>query len=459
MASQSGGRRGRWAWIGSVAPAGIILGALVLASCESERVLRLPDLTEKPSTPGPKATFASEPEVRVRVAGGVTKKQIEGPGRMVLRVVSNDPAQRPRQVPSPVTVVSGPNGIEITDGSKAAHRFPFGTDVEIAGADAGANGKLTSGSESVKVGGVSYPGFVVIHPAWSTNPGSYDIVVSMPVESYLPGVLSHELFKEWPRQTFECQAVAARTYALHERARARAEGKAYDVEDTTQDQVYGGVTTAPKPNEAAVATRGLVLTSNGKLIRAYYSSACGGRPNSAAKVWPTGAGYEFNLLPPLQGAPRQHYCQGSRFYRWEVTRTDDDVSRRLRAWGKGAKHEVAGLSRVRSVEVEERNKAERPVVFKVRDDRGREFHLTSEELRNGLNQVVTGLAPITNENRVNSGDVEVEVYATQVRIRGRGWGHGVGMCQWCAKGMADAGLDWRSMIKDFYPGAEVVKAY
>jgi stage II sporulation protein D len=61
---------------------------------------------------------------------------------------------------------------------------------------------------------------------------------------------------------------------------------------------------------------------------------------------------------------------------------------------------------------------------------------------------------VTGTNRVNSGDLEIEVWADQVTIRCRGWGHGVGMCQWCAKGMADEQQDWRSMMKVFYPGAE-----
>jgi len=33
------------------------------------------------------------------------------------------------------------------------------------------------------------------------------------------------------------------------------------------------------------------------------------------------------------------------------------------------------------------------------------------------------------------------------------------MCQWCAKGFADQGKDWNTMLRLFYPGAEVVKAY
>ena len=38
-------------------------------------------------------------------------------------------------------------------------------------------------------------------------------------------------------------------------------------------------------------------------------------------------------------------------------------------------------------------------------------------------------------------------------ISGRGWGHGVGMCQWCAKTMADHGHTAEDIVTFFYPGA------
>jgi stage II sporulation protein D len=85
--------------------------------------------------------------------------------------------------------------------------------------------------------------------------------------------------------------------------------------------------------------------------------------------------------------------------------------------------------------------------------------LSAEELREACNEAVSGLAPITRENRVHSGDLTVRVWASEVEISGRGWGHAVGMCQWCAKGFADLGWDWRKMIGTFYPESSVEKAY
>ncbi len=42
---------------------------------------------------------------------------------------------------------------------------------------------------------------------------------------------------------------------------------------------------------------------------------------------------------------------------------------------------------------------------------------------------------------------------------GRGWGHGVGMCQYGAFGMAKMGVKYEEIIKHYYTGVELTKAY
>lgn len=142
-----------------------------------------------------------------------------------------------------------------------------------------------------------------------------------------------------------------------------------------------------------------------------------------------------------------------------MTRSTDDVTTRLRAFGRGKNSGLAGLARLRSIEPASRNAVDRPNTYTITDDSGNKYTLTAEELREALNWPLPGKTPITKENRVNSGDISVTIRADEVLIAGRGYGHGVGMCQWCAKGMADVGMDWRSMIEQFYPGAQITKLY
>jgi SpoIID/LytB domain protein len=44
-------------------------------------------------------------------------------------------------------------------------------------------------------------------------------------------------------------------------------------------------------------------------------------------------------------------------------------------------------------------------------------------------------------------------------FKGGGWGHGVGMCQTGAMGMAEAGLDYRTILGHYFPGTSIKRAY
>ena len=44
-------------------------------------------------------------------------------------------------------------------------------------------------------------------------------------------------------------------------------------------------------------------------------------------------------------------------------------------------------------------------------------------------------------------------------FRGGGWGHGVGMCQTGAIGRAEAGQDYRAILRHYFNGAEVAPIY
>jgi stage II sporulation protein D len=44
-------------------------------------------------------------------------------------------------------------------------------------------------------------------------------------------------------------------------------------------------------------------------------------------------------------------------------------------------------------------------------------------------------------------------------FHGRGWGHGVGFCQVGAFGMARAGCSDEEILKTYYQGVEIRKAY
>jgi stage II sporulation protein D len=285
------------------------------------------------------------------------------------------------------------------------------------------------------------------------------VIEVVSIESYLNGVIVSEMPKQWPLGAFQVQAVCARTYALHERQRALKAGRAWDLEAGEIDQAYNGGIEVPTAMKAVSDTRGVVLTTEGHLLRAYYSSTCGGRTAGAASIWPTGPGFEFNLDKPIQSNSRESACQASPVYRWSVTRDRNDLSRQIREWGKSNGQPVAKMGLIDELKVTQTNPVGRPTKYTITDDTGATFPIAAELLRVACNYGVAGVKPVTKESRVRSGDMEMEVTPSGVVIRGRGFGHGVGMCQYCAKAMAERGDAWQDMLARFYPGAKLERAY
>lgn len=105
--------------------------------------------------------------------------------------------------------------------------------------------------------------------------GKRVVVNVLSMDNYLKGVVPLEVYPTWHRAALRAQAVAARTYAAFERD-AGGRGH-FDVYDTTQSQVYGGVGAEVASTTAAVAaTAGEVRTYGGKPAFTQFSSSNGG---------------------------------------------------------------------------------------------------------------------------------------------------------------------------------------
>lgn len=446
-------------WIACVSRLGLIaltvVGSVGLGGCSS--------FDTKPT--GRPVAFREEPDIRVRIKKNVLQTRIEGPSHMVIRPTT---VVRAEAVNGPLTFRGTVNGMVMTDGSGHQREFAPGTDVEVLPREMTEAERRSSDGyrpgDALVVDGDTHPGFALVHSK-SGEGGVLDVIGVMPIETYVPGVISHELISTWPRQTFECQAVAARSYALHERDRSRRAAEYFDVESNTSDQMFGGLSSLTVAVEATRATRGVVVTEGTSgpaarvLLRTYYSSTCGGEQASAKDVFPTTGANAFNLAKPLQAQKRAHFCQSAGRYRWGVRRNDMELSKRIRAWGTNAGHAVKGISRITECKALDRNVTGRPIRYQITDDRDQVFKINAEELRNACNFMTPGVPEITKETRVYSGNLEMSFASGEVVIGGKGFGHGVGMCQYCAKGMAEKGWDWPAMMKLFYPGAGTMKAY
>jgi SpoIID/LytB domain protein len=113
---------------------------------------------------------------------------------------------------------------------------------------------------------------------------SFTLVNYVPLETYLRGVVPHEIGYNAPYASVQAQAVLARTYALASRHRFTTDN--YELCADTQCQVYRGLEDTTSTADRAIAdTSGKVLTYNNKVVDALYSSTTGGITANYNDIW------------------------------------------------------------------------------------------------------------------------------------------------------------------------------
>jgi len=283
------------------------------------------------------------------------------------------------------------------------------------------------------------------------------IVNRVGVEAYLRGVVPRELGVRaaGDRAALEAQAVAARSYAV---ARLGNTSRVYDVTATTTDQVYGGVEAENTVADAAVAaTEGLVLMFNGRVVSAPYHSTCGGTTAAPDEIWRSeSAPYLQRVSDRIPGTDR-YYCDIAPRFRWERSWRADSltavVERYLRSY---AQVPPGPVGEVRRVDVDGETPSGRVAALWIETSSGR-YRLRGNDVRYVLRSPSGELLNSTyfSPEVVSSSDGRL----TRLTVRGRGYGHGVGMCQWGAVGRARAGQDFRTILRTYFPGTTVARAY
>ena len=134
--------------------------------------------------------------------------------------------------------------------------------------------------------------------------------------------------------------------------------------------------------------------------------------------------------------------RGSRYYRWEVRLTPEEVGRSLARYGD--------VGAVRDVLPRRLGVSGRVVELLVSGSQG-DLLLTGLRIRWALG-LRENLFVVDRETRPEGG-------VSRFVFTGKGWGHGVGLCQVGASGMAQAGATAEAILKHYYTGVSVVQAY
>jgi SpoIID/LytB domain protein len=298
---------------------------------------------------------------------------------------------------------------------------------------------------------------------------TYTLINQVPVETYLRGVVPHEIGPRAPRPAIQAQAVLARTYVLRNLRRFAIDG--YQICADTQCQVYRGLSgTVPAADQAIQATRGQVLTYQNELVDALYSSTSGGVTAAFSHVWNgpdrpylkpvvdsvSGA---WNLSRnPLDGetsfrafmALDQGFNeQGWQLFRWRYDSTLAEITQDLRQFLGRRQHPLAGFSQVNQVRVTERAPSGRVQGLEIDTDLG-PVRLEKDEIVRVLSAPRSLLFYLDPIYAPAQGDTPPTL--SGYRFVGGGWGHGVGLSQTGSYRLGQMGWNYGRILQFYYPG-------
>ncbi len=254
----------------------------------------------------------------------------------------------------------------------------------------------------------------------TVNIGGEDQVMSL--SDYLCGVLMGEMPASFPEEALKAQAVAARTYTLR-----RMESGGVLSDDPAVCQAYCSPAQAAekygedaelyiqKVCQAVSETDGQVMTYDGDLIAATYFSCSGGKTESAQAVWGSEIPYLVSVDSPGE--------EDARSYESTVTLELEDF--------------------LNTLDISD------PAVERIQytDGGGVETMVIDGKTFSGVElRALLGL---------RSTNFTMEVSADQVTFHVLGYGHRVGLSQYGAKAMAEAGHTYREILTWYYSGAEL----
>lgn len=310
--------------------------------------------------------------------------------------------------------------------------------------------------------------------------GAITAVNVVSLDDYLYGVISREMSPSWPKEALKAQAVCARNFALGKLNRHKEYG--FDLCNTVCCQAYSGVDYEASGSYAPVdETSGEVLLCGNELVQAVYSSSMGYCTENVKNVW----GSSFSYLVSVSN----EYEDTENIYNgvWEKTLTKARATEIMNSKGYD-------IGEVTDITATEYSAAGRVIKLQVTGTKGTKI-FERESCRTifseaTLSQMYTisgggktsypsvyvlggsGKSVVSSENVQSVGGTLSGFYATDGKntvkyegetggdsfvFSGQGWGHGVGMSQYGAKGMAEAGFDYEEILTHYYTGTHLAK--
>lgn len=350
----------------------------------------------------------------------------------------------------------------------------------------------------------------------NNRPSGLQVINELPLESYLVSVISSEMSAACPPDLLRAHAVVSRSWLLAQLERAEPVERAvsarsaagslsaspvevvkwYDRENHSDFDVcaddhcqrYQGISRAfsKEAFESIRATRGAVLTWNGRICDTRYSKSCGGVTESFRAAWEDrdvpylAAIYDGGKRPAdfagaltdessatewITGSP-EAFCNTTDrellarilpgfdqetldFYRWRVSYTQEEIA------GIVESRTGLGLGRILDLIALERGESGRIIRLKIVGEERTAIIGKELEVRRALSRShLYSSAFVVRKESDGEGDIP-----RRFHLLGAGWGHGVGLCQIGAAVMASEGYSHEEILRHYFRQAELERIY
>lgn len=299
------------------------------------------------------------------------------------------------------------------------------------------------------VGGAgSYRGAIDVGP----GSGGLDVVNDVGLEDYVQGIA--EVPPTWPAAAEEAQAIAARTYVLHEAAQPATGPLHAQICATDACQVYVGLAREHEAGDAGwaaavQATAGQVVEYGGQPILAMYSSSNGGHTVAGSEpyLWsvpdPEDAASSpdnFRVSIPLANLASAFGLPGPVT---AVTQQGDLVTL---IWRASPPPSPAPASAGRPDSATRSS----PPAAAGPGPAGGQLQLGADSFRQKIDSGVPAPAGFTQT--LPSDRFQITTSGTDMIVTGGGRGHGIGLSQYGALGKALRGQSASQILADYYGG-------
>lgn len=258
-----------------------------------------------------------------------------------------------------------------------------------------------------------------------------NIIETIPLESYIVGVLAGEMPIDFDLEALKAQAVASRSYAL--KRMEYNKDKEYDVVDTILNQVYldeeylknawgnNYVKNINKLRKAVNETIDEYLEYNGSIVDAMFFSTSNGYTEDSELVFNFECDYLRSVDSPWDAEVSSAYLTTKTI---SLTEFYDKLN--------------LSYDKNLNIEIIKRSNTNRILLLKIN------------------NQEFSG-TDVYNKLSLRSTDFTIELYGDTIKITTKGYGHGVGMSQYGALGMAKKGYTYEEILKHYYQNISIIK--